>query len=163
MAITRPVARTSSRPITRRVPDPRPIQFTPFSAGHFSTPEGLAFVNLQFSQMVNALNRNTGQAGPVVLPAGLDMAGGRVTGLGNPEHPSDAISSGHAQSQFSPKVIAPQLDLGGSSALTGLTNLQLLLTQGFTGTIPLTKLTGGGANGSITVKGGLIQSVVEPT
>ena len=34
---------------------------------------------------------------------------------------------------------------------------------GFTGTIPLAKLTGGGANGSITVQDGRIQSVIQPT
>jgi hypothetical protein len=142
---------------------PRPVQFTPFTPEHFTTKEGISFVNLQFSQIVDALNRVTGQAGTVVLPAGLDVQGGKVSGLAAPTEESDAVSLGHSNANYGAPAVGKQLDLGGGNTLTGLSNLYLLMGQSFTGTITIPKLTGGGSNGSITVSGGLVTKVVQPT
>ena len=151
------------KPARSAAPNPMPIQFTPFTEAHFKTPEGIAFVNLQMSQIVNALNRGTGQAGPVVLPSGVDVAGATVSGLGAPQSDSDAVSLGHSNANYGPAAVSQQLDLGGTSTLKGLSNIYLMMSQAFSGTISLAKLIGGGSNGSITVVGGLITKVVEPT
>lgn len=108
------------KPARSAAPNPMPIQYTPFTLKHFQTPEGIAFVNLQMSQIVNAINRGTGQAGPVVIPAGLDVAGASVTGLGAPSDPSDAVSLSHAQGNYAAPSVGPQLDIGGSNTLKGL-------------------------------------------
>jgi hypothetical protein len=50
-----------------------------------------------------------------------------------------------------------------NTANTNISEIQGQLASGFSGTVPLAKLTGGGANGSITVQNGLITAVVEPT
>ena len=42
-------------------------------------------------------------------------------------------------------------------------NLQGLLGSGVTGTVTLAKLTGGGTNGSLTFKNGILVSKVDPT
>jgi hypothetical protein len=153
----------TSRPSSRVAPNPQALQFAPFTAEHFSTPQGLAFVNLQMSQWVNALNRATGQAGPVVMPAGVDVAGATVTGLGAPTGPGDAVSLAHGTNNYGAPAVAPQLDLGGANTLKGLSNLYLMMNQAFTGTITLAKLTVSGTEGSITVSGGLITKVVQST
>jgi len=43
------------------------------------------------------------------------------------------------------------------------TELASALDGGFTGTVPLAKITGGGTDGSLTFRGGLLTSVVQPT
>lgn len=152
------------------VSSPFPIQFAPFEKKHFETDEGLAFVNLQFSQIITALNTGNGVAGKVTLPHGVDVRGATVSGLGEPEAPEDAVSQSHVQSNYSAPAVGPQLDIGGKYALKGLTGLQLQLNSllsslsaGVSGTIALTKLTGGGSDGSITVVNGLITAFVNPT
>ena len=113
------------KPVRSAAPNPLPIQFSPFTLDHFQTKEGLAFVNLQFSQIVNALNRGTGQAGQVVIPAGINVAGANVTGLGKPSDPSDAVSLGHAQGNYGAPAVGPNLDIGGKNTLKGLAYLYL--------------------------------------
>lgn len=115
----------TAKPPRPTAPNPLPIQYTPFTKDHFSTPEGIAFVNLQFSQIINALNRQTGQGGPVVLPSGIDVAGATVSGLGKPQKETDAVSLGHAQGNYGAPAVGPQLDIGGSNPLKGLANLYL--------------------------------------
>jgi hypothetical protein len=53
------------------------------------------------------------------------VAGAKVTGLAAPTGPSDAVSAGHASANYSASAVSPQLDVGGSSALKGLTYLFL--------------------------------------
>jgi hypothetical protein len=142
---------------------PRQVQYTPLTAEHFKTPEGVAFVNLQLSQFARAINQANGTAGPVVLKSGVDVAGSSVTGLGAPSGPSDAVSLGHAEGNYGPAAVGPQLDLGGSSTLKGLSNVYLMFSKSFSGTVVLAKITGGGSNGSLTVVGGLITEVVAPS
>ena len=119
MSTTRPSTRRAVRTIPKP-PPPLPLQFSAFTEKHFSTPDGVASVNLLIQQMVNAINAGNGSAGRVSLPEGIDVAGKTITGVGAPASDSDAISSGHAQSQFSPQVLQPKFDIGGSHALKGL-------------------------------------------
>lgn len=142
------------------VATPLPIQRYQVTKQDFENPERF---NVFLSQLTGAVQAVQGAGGPSVLPSGIDVAGGRVSGLGAPTHPSDAISSGHAQSQFSAETIGPQLDIGGKNALSGLTNLYLKVSQGISGTVPLAKITGGGANGSLTFANGIITGYVSPT
>jgi hypothetical protein len=143
--------------------NPQPIQFTAFTKEEFQSDAGIARLNLLLAQYTPVINRLLGASGPTLLPSGVDVRGATVTGLGPPQSESDAVSSGHANSKYGAAAVSPELDLGGGNTLKGLSNLYLLIGQSFTGKITLAKLTGGGANGSITVSGGWIVSVVEPT
>ena len=122
--------------------NPLPIQYTPFTADHFKTPEGIAFVNQQLQQIVNGVNAGNGAAGRVTLPNGLDVRGATISGLGAPKNETDAISSGHATTQFSAQAQQPQLDIGGKYALKGLTGVYLNLNK-VQSALPTT-YTGGG-------------------
>jgi hypothetical protein len=153
---------------------PLPIQRYQVTADDFKNP---ARLNVFLSQLTGAVQSVQGAGGPSMLPSGVDVQGARVTGLAAPEHPSDAISSGHAQSQFSAETLSPQLDIGGKNALKGLTGLQInstsqaasiakiqaTLATGVSGTVTLVKLTSGGANGSLTFTAGLITAFTAPT
>jgi hypothetical protein len=143
--------------------NPLPIQFTPFRKEDFASDAGVSFINQSFAQIFTTINSLLGAGGPTILPSGIDVQGSKVTGLAPPTGPTDAVSANHAESKYSAAAVSPQLDLGGTSTLKGLSNLYLLLSQSYSGTIPLAKLTGGGTNGSLTVAGGLITSVVLPT
>jgi hypothetical protein len=142
---------------------PRQVQFTAMRKEDLQSDEGVSFFNQQMSEIVRAINQANGTAGQVVLNQGVDVAGSTVTGLGAPSNPTDAVSLGHANGNYGPAAVGPQLDLGGSSTLKGLSGVYLLMGQSFSGKITLAKLTGGGSEGSITVVGGLITEVVEPT
>lgn len=143
----------------------RPLQYTARTPADFTTPEGVHSFNQDMSQVVTTLNSLFGTAGPTVLPSGVDVAGARVTGLAAPQHPTDALSSGSAQSQFSAPVLQPQLDLGGSSALKGLSYVYSVIQPGagVSGTIKLAALTSTGTQGSITVTNGIITAFTEST
>lgn len=167
---------SSSSPTTSAAP--RPIQFTPFQASDFR--DNVDFVNQTLSQFTTTINSLLGQGGPVQFPSGLDMQGAKVTGLAAPSSPSDAISAGHASTQFSAAAQQPQLDIGGDYTLKGLAyayqqagavpglqgsvaSILAQLAAGATGTVTLAKITGGGANGSLTFAQGLITGFVAPT
>lgn len=143
--------------------NPLPIQFTPFTKEHFESTEGLSFVNLQFSQIIDALNANNGVAGRVTLPNGIDVKGATVTGVGAPQNPTDAVSNEHVQQNYSSEKVSSDLDIGGKNALKGLTALTSQLSQGASGTIVIPKLTGPGTNGAVTVVKGIITKIVNPT
>jgi hypothetical protein len=135
---------------------PNPIQNFQFTEEDFKNP---ARLNTLFQQLIPHVNALIGAAGPSVLPAGIDVRGSTISGLGPPQSETDAISSGHANRQFSPEAIAPSLDIGGKIALKGLTGLQItsttlqssiaalnaVLATGVSGTVVLAKITGGGA------------------
>lgn len=148
-------------------PNSLPLQWASLTPEHFKTQEGIDAVNQQMLQIVNAVNRNNGVGGKVTLPHGIDVRGATVSGVGAPQSDSDAISSGHAQSQFSAPVLSPQLDIGGKNTLKGLTGLYLQINQltagAISGTVVLAKITGGGSNGSLTFTNGVITGVVDPT
>lgn len=154
-----------------------PIQYTPFRKEDLQSDGGIAFFNQQLQQIVNAVNIGQGHAGKVVIPNGIDVNGATISGVGTPKAPSDAVSQGHAESNYSAPAVAPKLDIGGPNALKGLTGvtiqankstadvtaIQAQLAAGVSGTITIPKLTGGGTNGSITVTGGIITAFVNPT
>lgn len=104
------------------------VQFTKSDLDHEESG-GYQFLNQWVAMVTNALNQGNGSSGRPVIPSGMDMAGGTVTGLGAPQGPSDAISAGHAATTYGAPAIAPELDLGGSSALKGLTAAYVLATQ----------------------------------
>lgn len=85
--------------------------------------EGIGYLNQWATQVTLAANLANGAVGPSVLPSGINVQGGRVTGLSAPQHSTDAISSGHAQTQFSAPSLQPQLDIGGKNTLKGLAYL----------------------------------------
>ena len=97
-----------------------PIQYTQIRKADLEH-EGLPSLNVQMSQIITRLNAMLGVQGPSPLYAGVDVRGARVTNLGAPVGPNDAISSGHAASNYAPAVTAPDFDLGGKNALKGLT------------------------------------------
>ena len=137
---------------------PRPVQFTPFRKEQFQSDEGISFFNQQMAQIVDSLNRVTGQAGQVVLPAGIDVQGGKLSGLAAPTEASDAVSLAHATGNYSAPAVGPQLDIGGSSTLKGLATCYGSIQPGLniTATLTLAKITGGGQNGSIQFQNGVV-------
>lgn len=160
----RPIA-PSSR--AQSQPSAIPLQSFQFSKEQLQDP---AVMNVAFQQILTALNQVNGTLGPVVLPSGIDVAGAPITNVGAPQGPTDAISSGHAQGNYSPEVVGPQLDVGGKNALKGLNAAYALAQQassalaaGVSGTVTLAKITGGGTNGSITFVGGVVTGFVQPT
>lgn len=154
-----------------------PIQRPNFRPEDLDPKGGLQYFNQFIDQLVNAANLANGAVGPSVLPSGVDVAGGKVTGLAAPTSPTDAISSGHAQANYSAPVLSKQLDIGGPNALKGLTGLQMTsnsqaasisaiqatLEPGISATVALAKLTGGGANGSMTFVAGILTAYTPPT
>jgi hypothetical protein len=86
----------------------------------FQSDAGVAFHNLQMSQITTTVNALLGSGGPTLLPSGIDVAGATVTGLAAPTSPSDAVSAGHASDNYSAPAISPKLDIGGSNTLKGL-------------------------------------------
>jgi hypothetical protein len=168
----------ANNPTSRPTPPaatPLPIQRVQFTSKDFS--ENTASVNVTLNQIIGAIQALQGSSGPSVLPSGIDVAGSTVTGLAAPTSPADAISAGHAASQYSAASLGPQLDIGGSNALKGLTGLQMTsnsqatsiaaiqaaLATGVSGTVTLVKLTVGGSNGSLTFTKGLITAFTAPT
>lgn len=103
--------------------NPVPIQAPNFREEDLKAENGYGYLNQWATQVTLAANLANGAVGPTVLPKGLDTQGGRITGIPAPEHPSDAISSGHAQTQFSAPSLQPQLDIGGKNTLKGLSYL----------------------------------------
>lgn len=142
---------------------PLPIQFTPFKVSDFASDSGVAFINQTLSQLTTTLNAFVGAGGPTMLPAGADLQGASLTGLGSPSGASDAVPLGHANSAYGPATQQKALDLGGTNTLKGLAALQLWFATGVSGKVTLAKITGGGSNGSLTFSNGLITAFVEPS
>lgn len=128
MATSRSRPTPNSGPPRSRV-TPLPIQNFQLSKEHFTTDQGVKSVNVLMQQVITAVQALQGTAGPSVLPSGIDVAGAKISGLAAPEHPSDAVSLGHAQDSFSPATQQQQLDIGAPYALKGLTGLYLKFNQ----------------------------------
>lgn len=142
-----------------------PLQYSPFRAEQFQTKEGISAFNLQWQQVINAINGATGNNGPAIIPGGVDVQGGSITGLGDPKGPTDAVSAGHASANYGSVAVGTQLDIGGQNTLKGLAYAYsaLIPGNGVSGTVALAKLTGGGNNGSLTIANGVITKIVQPT
>jgi hypothetical protein len=112
MSVPSPVPRPPTPGI-----NPVPIQSYQFSKEQLADP---AVMNVFFQQVADALNLGNGTLGKVVQPSGFDVRGATVSNLGAPEEDGDAISAGHAASQYSPEAQQKALDIGGPNALKGL-------------------------------------------
>lgn len=147
----------------------KPIQFTQFKAADFQD-ENLGYFNNVMSQMANAINAGNGATGKTKLPAGIDVAGSTVSGVGEPQTPTDAVSKSHAERNYSAAALAPKLEAGGSHSLKTMrrlsdTNQQetnSVYLQRLSNTTPtsttsvVTGSTGGGST-TITVPSGFHQ------
>lgn len=102
-------------------PAVQPIQFSPLSADDLKSPENL---NVLFSQIINSINQGNGAAGKVPQPSGIDVKGATISGIGEPQSSSDAVSKGHAEKNYSAAALAPQLEQG--SGKTGLKSYRAL-------------------------------------
>lgn len=110
-----------STPAAPRLPvpgqNPVPIQSYQFSKEQLADP---GVMNVFFQQVADALNLGNGTLGKVLQPSGIDVRGATISNLGLPESDGDAISSGHAATQYSPAAQRDQLDVGKPYALKGL-------------------------------------------
>lgn len=124
---------------------PQPVQWISLKKEDFEHEPGIAFINQQIQQIVDAINGNNGVAGTVVLPHGVDVRGASVTGLAAPSHPSDAVSAGHADANYGGASVSRQLDLGGKNTLKGLASVYQFQTQNASAitSIPATAYAGG--------------------
>lgn len=140
--------------------NPVPIQQPLFREEDFNPENKFSFINQWATQITLAANIANGAVGPTILPKGIDVQGGKVTGLPAPTHPSDAISAGHASSQFSAPTLSPQLDIGGKSTLKGLSylyNWQQTNQSAIQNAINLTPTPYTGAANFFTIAGFIIQ------
>lgn len=151
----------STNPNPQLVQRPNPIQNFQLKEDDFKGNAGR--LNTMLQSLITAVQALQGTGGKTVLPSGVDVQGATVSGLGKPAKETDAISAGHADGNYSAAVIGPKLDVGGSNALKGLTLLWSYINAGATGTVVLAKITGGGSNGSLTVKHGIITEIKNPT
>lgn len=78
---------------------------------------GLPFLNAMLSQIQTQIQALQGAAGPTKLPAGVDVQGSTVTGIAPPKSPTDAVSSAHAEANYSAAALAPKLESGSRTAL----------------------------------------------
>lgn len=142
-----------------------PIQYTTMTKEQFASDAGVTCHNQQMSQIVTTLNALLGSGGPTLLPSGIDVRGAKVTGLAAPTDPSDAVSAGHASATYSPAAVAPHLDIGGSQTLKGLAAVYSVVQPGMgtSTTLALAKVTGGGSNGSVTIKNGVVTTFTPPS
>ena len=145
--------------------NPRPIQYTSMTKEQFQSDAGVSFHNQQMSQIVTTMNAILGSGGPTILPSGVDVRGAKVTGLAAPTGPSDAVSAGHAEANYSPAATGPSLDIGGSNTLKGLAAVYKAVQPGtnISTTMPLAKLTGGGSAGSMVIQNGIVTSFKAPS
>ncbi len=97
-------------------PSAQPLQQTQLRLEDLQQP-GLPTLNTLISQIQGQLNTLSGALGKTPLPAGADLGGSALTGLGAPTSPTDAVSLAHAQANYSAAAIAPQLESGSPAAL----------------------------------------------
>ncbi len=97
--------------------NPIPIQTQQFTKEQLTDP---AVMNNWYQQLIDAVNTANGTLGKVVQPSGFDVQGATVSNLGPPQEDGDAISSGHAASQYGSAAQQKALDVGGPDALKGL-------------------------------------------
>lgn len=79
--------------------------------------EGLPMLNTIITQMQTQINTLTGANGKTQLPAGVDVKGATVSGIGEPQQTNDAVSKQHAEANYSAPVIGRQLESGSKYSL----------------------------------------------
>jgi hypothetical protein len=95
-----------------------PVQLTQFKLEDFQSEDGISRFNQQMTNVVKALNSVVAGAGPVTLPAGVDLQGASIANVGGvgPQH--EVVSKAYAEANYSAAAIKPKLEAGGSHALT---------------------------------------------
>ena len=73
------------------------------------------------SQVTDAVNSLAGHNGSIPLADHLDLGGKKIMNVGAPQSPTDALSSGIAESKYSVQALAPQLE---SNTKTGLKSVR---------------------------------------
>jgi len=116
-----------------------------------------------YSKLTDAVNSLLGFNGPAVISNILDVQGNPVQNVAAPTAATDALNLGTAEAKYSPAVVGPQLDVGGSTPMKGLTYLYQWRQKGLSVTVTTAKLTGGGTNGSLTFLNGLLVAVTPAT
>lgn len=91
-----------------------PIQAIQLTENDLKNP---GLLNTYLQQIVQAVNQGNGSTGKTVLPAGVDVQGATVSGVGEPQTPTDAVSKVHAETNYSASALAPKLEAGGSNTL----------------------------------------------
>lgn len=74
-------------------------------------------LNTIIQQMQTQINALSGAQGKTQLPAGAELGGSTISGLGVPQTPTDAISLTHAETNYSAAALAPKLEAGGTNSL----------------------------------------------
>lgn len=93
-------------------PTPLPIQSFQLKKSDLDQ-EGLPTLNAMFIQLQTQISALNGAAGKTVMASGIDVKGATVTGVGEPQTSTDAVSKIHAEQNYSAAAIAPQLESGG--------------------------------------------------
>ncbi len=110
-------------PSSASVPLLVPLRYTALKPEELSSAAGASYLNQYLAEVSNRINALGGSGGPSIFPAGVDVRGAAVTGLGTPTSPSSAVPLSHADSSYGPAYQRSQLDLGKPYALHGLTVL----------------------------------------
>jgi len=79
--------------------------------------EGDASFARHYSQLTDAVNTLLGFNGAIPLQNHIDLKGNLVRGLGQPQAPTDAVSSGVANNKYSAAALKAQIEAGGPSSL----------------------------------------------
>jgi hypothetical protein len=123
-----------------------------------------------YSKLTDAVNSLLGFNGPAVISNILDVQGNPVQNVAAPTAATDALNLGTAEAKYSPAVVGPQLDVGGSTPMKGLTYLyqwrqgiNAWQGKGLSVTVTTAKLTAGGTNGSLVFTNGLLTAVTPAT
>lgn len=92
----------------------QPLQYTQLTEDDLKNP---GTFNTIFSQLFNQVNAVTGASGQTTLAGGVDVAGAKVSNVGRPTSPGDAVNSAHAEANYSAQALQPKLEAGGSHTL----------------------------------------------
>lgn len=95
---------------------PLPIQSTQLKLDDLQQP-GLPLLNTILTQMQSQISALLGAGGKTVLGSGVDVKGATITGVGQPQSPTDAVSKVHAEQNYSAAALAPQLESGSKFSL----------------------------------------------
>jgi hypothetical protein len=78
-----------------------------------------------YSKLTDAVNFLLGYNGQINVVNALSVNGNPVQNVADPSAPTDALNLKTAEAKYAPSVTGPQLDVGGSNAMKGLTYLYL--------------------------------------
>ena len=94
-----------------------------------------------YSKLTDSVNSLLGYNGQAVISNSLSVSGNPIQNVAAPTAATDALNLGTAEEKYSPAVVGPQLDVGGTSSLKGVNALYLWKNSGLSVTITTAKLT----------------------